>query len=194
MPPRYPPIAPRAAPTPASNGQAPSRIEQFDNLEAQPDDEGYAAQLNALARDHRRFLTAGHPIKDALHMALQQPAGTLLARYAATMRRYHEAANAPQASDEPGERQAGTAAEADTRPAIVAFTETMVAKAILGDTTSQSLISDRIEGKTGLRRADVDAETEAQRLRVRAVIGELVNGMVDRSRTRAEPIDVTPED
>lgn len=188
MPPRYPPIAPRAPTAPTQRVDTPTRIDEINNLEARPDSDGYVAQLAALARDHRRFLSVGHPIKDALNMALQQPAGALLARYAAVVRAYQSAAAAPQAADEPGERQLGTAAEADARPAIVAFTETMVAKAILGDLQAGALIADRTEGKAGLRRADVDAETEAQRQRVRAVIGELVRGMVDRR----EAIDVTP--
>lgn len=194
MPPRYPPIAPRAPTTPATASTPPSRIEQFNNLDALPDAEGYEAQLAALERDRRRFLTAGHPIKDALNLALQKPAGVLLQRYANVMRRYHEAANAPQASDEPGERQAGTAADADDRPAIVAFTETMVAKAILGDLQAGALVADRIEGKAGLRRADVDAETEAQRLRVRHIIGELVTDMVDRTTRRRPMTDITPDE
>ncbi len=194
MPPRYPPIAPRAAEPPSQPANGQRRIEHFDNLNASPESEGYEAQLATLQRDHRRFLTAGHPIKDALHLALQQPAGALLQRYAGVMRAYHAAAAAALPSDDPTERSAGTADEADMRPAIVAYTETMVAKAILGDLQASALISDRIEGKAGLRRADMDAETEAQRVRVRGVIADLVTDMVARNRQRAEPMDITPEE
>lgn len=184
MPPRYPAIAPRAPNSPPSQ---PSRIEEFDNLDARPSDaDAYGQQLAALAADRRRFLVAHHPIKDALHLALQQPAGALLARYAATLRTFSEAQGAAQPSDEPGERQAGTAAELDDRPAIVAYTETLVAKAVLGDTAAIALVSDRIEGKPGLRKADLDAETAAQRERVRDTIGLLVEAMVERRAGRGD--------
>lgn len=189
MPARYPPIAPRGPNTPTDAPQAPARIEGFDNLESQPDTGDYIAQLEALTADRRRFLVAHHPIKDALNMALQQPAGVLLQRYAATLRAFHEAQGAALPSDEPGETQAGTAADVDTRPAIVAFTETQVAKALLGDLQAAALISDRIEGKAGLRKADLDAETQAQRTRIRGVITDLVETMVERRAGRATVIE-----
>lgn len=182
MPRHLPPIAPRAPNSPERPADVPVRVEHFDNLEVQPGEDGYIAQLAALAADKRRFLTAHHPIKDALHMALQQPAGALLARMAKTGEGFRAAIQrgAPEPSDEPGETQAGTLEDLDTRPAIVAFTETMVAKAILGDLTAASLVADRVEGKPGLRKADVDAETAAQRERVRSVVGMLVEDMVER--------------
>lgn len=186
MPPRYPPIAPRAPSSPPAAQSQPPRIESFDNLSVTPADDGYAAQLDALARDKRRFLTAHHPIRDALQMALQQPAGVLLQRYADTLRAFTEAQRAP-GSDDPTEPSPFT----DTRPAIVAFTETMVAKALLGDLQASALVSDRIEGKAGLRKADQDAETQAQRERVRSVIGALVESMVESRADRARTIDAT---
>ena len=185
MPPRYPPIAPRG-PSTAPNQQA--RIEGFSNLDVRPNQDGYGAQLAALAADKRRFLDAHHPIKDALHMALQQPAGALLQRYRRVLEAY--AAASAQPSDEPGERQAGTASDLDDRPAIVAYTETLVAKAILGDGVAAAMISDRIEGKPGLRKADLDAETLAQRERVRDVIGVLVEQMVERRRGQGDEASV----
>lgn len=177
MPRNLPPIAPRAPNAPTIDAPTPAQQNQSHNLTLRPDEEGYEQALAALAADKRRFLVAHHPIKDALHMALQQPAGVLLDRYARMM-----AARAIQAqpSDDPGERNAGTAEESDPRPAIIAFTETLVAKAVLGDTVSIALVSDRIEGKPGLRKADLDAETAAQRERVRDVIGVLVEQMVER--------------
>lgn len=188
MPPRYPPIAPRAptsaTPEPALASSQPARIEDFSNLDVVPGEDGYAAQLDALARDRRRFLSAHHPIKDALHMALQQPAGALLQRYADTLRAFTEAQQNP-GSDDPTEPSPFT----DTRPAIVAYTETMVAKALLGDLQASALIGDRIEGKPGLRKADLDAETAAQRERVRSVIGALVESMVERRGDNARVID-----
>ena len=181
MPRNLPPIAPRG---PNSATQEPARIEDLNNLDARPSDaDAYGQQLAALAADRRRFLAAHHPIKDALHLALQQPAGVLLQRYANTLRAFSAASEAGQPSDEPGERSAGTGLDVDERPAIVAYTETMVAKALLGDLSAAALVSDRIEGKPGLRKADLDAETQAQRARVRDVIGVLVEQMVERRAT-----------
>lgn len=185
MPARYPPIAPRG---PVNASTVPARVEDLHNLDARPDTSDYAQQLALLEADKRRFLEAHHPIKDALNIALQQPAGVLLARYQRALRAFGQHAAEP--SDEPGERQAGTSSEADDRPAIIAYTETMVAKAILGDTSAMSLVSDRIEGKPGLRKADLDAETNAQRERVRNVIGVLVEAMVDRRAGRGDDATV----
>lgn len=191
MPPRYPAIAPRGPNAPPAPRNDAARVEDFNNLDARPDDEGYEAQLAALAADKRRFLAVGHPIKDALNMALQQPAGVLIQRYANVQRAYRDALAAPADSDDPTERPQSV--DLDDRPAIVAYTETQVAKALLGDLSAAALIADRVEGKTGLRRADVDAETEAQRTRIRGVISELVGDMVERRRRPAdyaEPVDV----
>lgn len=180
MPRNLPPIAPRASNARSDITSADAQQSETRNLTVRPNEEGYEQALAALAADKRRFLVAHHPIKDALHLALQQPAGVLLQRYAGVMRTFQEAQGAAAPSDDPGERSAGTAAELDDRPAIIAYTETLVAKAILGDTASQALVSDRIEGKPGLRKADLDAETAAQRERVRDVIGVLVEQMVER--------------
>jgi len=192
MPPRYPAIAPRGPNAPPAAPETPAHAEQNNNLESLDDGvEGYAAQLAALAADKTRFLTVGHPLKDALNMALQQPAGVLLQRYAGLLKAQRDAMAAPPDSDDPTER--ALSQDIDSRPAIVALAETQVAKAVLGDLSAASLIADRVEGKTGLRKADVDAETEQQRHRIRGVISELVGDMVERRRTRAdraEPIDV----
>ena len=190
MPPRYPPIAPRGPATAERPATASAQSNDLLNVNVSPDAAGYRAQLAALQADKRRYLEAGHPVKDALNIALQQPAGVLLARYAKTLKAYHDAANAPAPSDDPGERQAGTAEEADDRPAIVAFTETMVAKAILGDSAAAGMIMDRIEGKPGLRRADEDSETIAARERTRIIVGDLVRDMVERRAGRADVVDV----
>lgn len=191
MPARYPPIAPGRAEPPVSTAsraelQTP-RIEHLNNLHALPDEEGYAQQLAVLAADKRRFLDAAHPIKDALNLALQQPAGVLLKRYAETLDAFRKATQAAPDSDDPTERP--LSADLDQRPAIIAFTETQVAKALLGDLQAAALISDRVEGKPGQRRGDVDAETEAQRTRMRLTITQLVEDMVER-RSGARAVDV----
>lgn len=192
MPARYPAIAPRG-PSTASTQAAPTSRPSDDlhNLDALPDSDGYGAQLALLQADKRRFLDAGHPIKDALNLALQQPAGVLLKRYASVLRAFHEAQASAPDSDDPTERAMST--ELDDRPAIVAFTETQVAKALLGDLQAAALIADRVEGKAGARRGDMDAESEAQRMRMRLTISQLVGDMVERRTTRAdraEPVDV----
>ena len=196
MPPRYPAIALRgpAAPSTPRVGAPPTppTRDDINNLSAQPDEEGYGAQLALLAADKRRFLDAGHPIKDALNIALQQPAGVLLKRYAATLRAFQAAQTAPLDSDDPTERPMSE--DLDQRPAIIAFAETQVAKALLGDLQAAALIADRVEGKAGQRRGDIDAETEAQRMRMRLTITQLVSDMVERTSGRqarvTESVDV----
>lgn len=192
MPRRLPPIAPPGpVNAPLQVNTQPVRIEHLNNLDALPDEEGYGAQLALLQADKRRFLDAAHPIKDALNLALQQPAGVLLQRYAATLAAFQQANAAGPDSDDPTERP--LSADIDQRPAIVAFTETQVAKAILGDMTAMALVSDRVEGKAGQRRGDVDAESEAQRARMRGVINQLVTDMVERRAGRAVDVEVIEE-
>jgi hypothetical protein len=180
MPANYPPIAPRGPNARPTASTTPAQSTDLRNLDALPDEAGYRSALAALQADRRRYLEAAHPVKDALNIALQQPAGVLLARYAKVIRAIQDAQNAALESDEPGERQAGTAADVDDRPAIVAFTETMVAKAIMGDSAAMAMVADRVEGKPGLRRADETAETIAARERTRLIVGELVRDMVER--------------
>lgn len=183
MPRNLPPIAPRG---PNSGPQQSAQQLETRNLDVPSSAEGYEAQLAALQADKTRYLVANHPIKDALNIALQQPAGVLLQRYGRTLSAFRDAQAAGLVSDDPTERSVGTAEDVDDRPAIVAFTETLVAKAVLGDTVSIALVSDRVEGKPGLRKADLDAETAAQRARVRDVIGVLVEQMVERRAGRGD--------
>lgn len=192
MPAIYPPIAPRgpnaAAPTPpASREIIPQELQSADTG-------GNAARLAALRADPSTFVDAHHPVRDAVAIALQQPAAALLQRYAMRQRLMREATEASPDSDDPGERAPSLASD-DGLPAILAMAETQVAQALLGDAKAFAAIADRVEGKAGLRKADLDAETAAQRERVRSTIEELVRDMSERRRgDNARIIDVDTDE
>jgi hypothetical protein len=181
MPAIYPPIAPR-------RGEPPTRPDSTDSLsqELQPvDAAGQAPRLAALEADPSTFVDAHHPVRDAVAIALLKPAGELIKRYAARQMAHKEAISAPLDSDDPTERPMPLASD-DGLPAILAMAETQVAMALLGDAKAFAAIADRVEGKAGLRKADLDAETEAQRQRVRGTIEELVREMGERRRVASD--------
>lgn len=189
MPPRYPPIAPRA---PTST--APSVTRPSENVPQELRDTGTLDRLRELEAEPARFADAHHPMRDAVAIALLKPAGELLKRHAQRQRMAAQAIHAPADSDDPTERPMPLEAD-DGTPAILAIAEAQVAQAVLGDVKAFANISDRIEGKAGLRKADMDAETEAQRRVMRATIEELVRGMGDRrARDDGTLIDVTPRE
>lgn len=189
MPPRYPPIAPRA-PTSA----APSVTRPSENVPQELRDTGTLDRLRELEAEPVRFADAHHPVRDAVAIALLKPAGELIKRHAMRQKLAVQANHVPADSDDPTERPMPLEGD-DGQPAILAMAETQVALALLGDAKAFANISDRIEGKAGLRKADMDAETEAQRRVMRATIEELVRGMGDRrARDDATLIDVTPRD
>jgi hypothetical protein len=138
-------------------------------LRPAPDD-GQGARLAALESAPESFIDAHHPVRDATAIALLKPAGELIERYAARQLAHAAAMGG----------NAGVSRE--TLPAILAMAETQVALALLGDAKAYAAIADRVEGKAGLRKADIDAETEAQRQRVRLTIEELVRDMGERRR------------
>lgn len=194
MPAVYPPIAPRrSGPAEASSG-APLPSDSF-NLRAPTvsrettNDAGQGERLAALEARPASFVDAHHPIRDAVAIALLKPAGALIKRHAARQRAMKEAMNAPLDSDDPTEAPM-TLANDDGLPAILAMAETQVAMALLGDAKAFNAVADRVEGKAGLRKADLDAETEAQRQRVRGTIEELVREMGERRNAQRQAIDV----
>jgi hypothetical protein len=137
-------------------------------------DGGQLERLATLENAPETVMDAHHPVRDATAIALLKPAGDLIGRYAARQRAH--------AAEMAGE----AVVSRETMPAILAMAETQVALALLGDAKAYAAIADRVEGKAGLRKADVDAETEAQRQRVRLTIEELVRDMGER---RARTID-----
>lgn len=185
MPPRYPPIAPRAPSTPDRPRDDTPTSREIVSQELQTFERDRLARLEA---EPVGFLDTHHPMRDALAIALQKPAGELLRRHAQRRKAYDEALNAAPDSDDPGERGVALTND-DGLTAIMAMAETQVAQAVLGDVKSFKEVAERIEGKAGLRKADLDAETIAQRERMRSTIEELVNGMAERAERRARGDD-----
>lgn len=189
MPAIYPPIAPR-------RGEPQRRPDSTDsfNRDVQPvDDAGQLPRLAALEANPSGFADAHHPVRDAVAIALLKPAGDLIKRYAARQMVHKEAISAPLDSDDPTEPPMALAND-DGLPAILAMAETQVAMALLGDAKAFAAIADRVEGKAGLRKADLDAETEAQRQRVRGTIEELVREMGERRRVASDDARVVDVD
>lgn len=198
---KYPPIAPRGpnAAGPSGNAQQSSEIIPQQLQAADVSDEaGQLARLLALEAAPAGFVDAHHPVRDAVTLALQKPAGELIKRYAQRQRALKEAMGTVSDSDDPGEPGVALVDD-DGRPAIVAMAETQVAMALLGDAKAFNAVADRVEGKAGLRKADLDAETLAQRQRVRGTIEEIVREMSERRRglaadARVIDVDVAPND
>jgi len=193
MPAVYPPIAPRGPSSDSPANGAPSPSDSFNPRvptvsRETSDDAGQGQRLAALERDPSTFVDAHHPIRDAVAIALLKPAGELIKRHAARQRMMKEAIKGPLDSDDPTERPM-TLANDDGLPAILAMAETQVAMALLGDAKAFNAVADRVEGKAGLRKADLDAETEAQRQRVRGTIEELVREMGERRNAQRRAID-----
>ena len=191
MPATYPPIAPRGPNSNARPVIEPQPREIVSHgLQSESGDT--LARLAALEASPESFADAHHPVRDAVTIALLKPAGELIKRHVARQRAVQEALQAPLDSDDPTEPPMALVND-DHAPAWLAMAETMVAKALLGDVKAFTTVADRIEGKAGLRKADLDAETAAQRERVRGTIEELVRSMGDRRRAAAEeaqPVDV----
>lgn len=194
MPARYPPIAPRGPNAPDSPADMPQSSDSLSQeLQAAADQ---TARLAALEARPATFVDAHHPIRDAVTIALLKPSGELIKRYAARQRLVKEALAAPLDSDDPDERPIPLASD-DGLPAILAMAETQVAMALLGDAKAFAAVADRVEGKAGLRKADLDAQTLAERERVNATINTIVRTMAEQRRMSIEDatiIDVTPRD
>lgn len=188
MPANYPPIAPRSP-----SGQPAASSDREIVAQGLQSETGLdtAGRLAALEASPHAFHDAHHPIRDAVAIALLKPAGELLKRHVQRQRMVNEAMSAPPDSDDPTERPMSLG-EGHDMPAILAMAESQVARALLGDSKAFAAVSDRMEGKAGLRKADVDAETEEQRARVRSTIESLVRDMADRrsAAARAPVVDV----
>jgi len=185
MPANYPPIAPRG-PSAATRDRTANEPSESLTQELQTaGDAGQAARLALLESDPASFVDAHHPVRDALTIALLKPAADLIKRHTARQRLAMAAAAAPLDSDDPTERPM-TLAPDDGLTGLQAMAETHVVLAIQGDVKAFNAIADRVEGKAGLRKADLDAETAAQRERVRGTIEELVREMTERRRIQSD--------
>lgn len=150
-------------------------------------------RLKQLTRDHKKFLERHNPMTDALWLALLRDATDVL--YDAEMNRRY------QMSIVTGERR-DTVVDAPHRPAIVVMAEMMVANALRGDAAAFAEISNRTEGKPGLRRDDIDPEDPQRQRESRAIVEGVVRAMTaarieakiaDAVDVGVKVIDTTPE-
>lgn len=135
-----------------------------------------AAHNRALAylrADVRRFLGHSTPIKAALWLALLRPTDKVIADAAAGFA--------------PVEGEDDSMVD---KPAIIAFAEMALAKALTGDMQAWSLIADRIEGKPGLRRDEISDEAAAVRDGLQASIESIVSALTDAKLGRIVDVDV----
>jgi|SRR5262245_14264090 len=105
--------------------------------------------LERLERRHQRFLDIHSPIKAAVWLALLRPAHELLA----------------DPSPDPENPKSG----------IVALGEVIARRALNGDVNAFNSIADRIEGKVGLRKGDLDPDADMRQREV----GQMITGVVE---------------
>ena len=145
------------------------------------------ARLAQLKADHKNFMGMHSPMKMALWMALLRSGKDII--HADEMRRrYTEDQSAPGA---------GGAFNTPDKPAIVMVAEQLVAKALGGDVAAIDRISDRIEGKAGIRQGDTDAGEAAKAKQLAGVTEQLLRSLVEARLSKsgsATIIDVTPVD
>jgi hypothetical protein len=137
-------------------------------------------RLKQLKRDHLKFLEKNNPFTDALWLALLRDASSVL--YDSEMtRRYMQ-------SIATGERRPGVV-DAPHRPSIVVLAEQLVAQGLRGDAAAIEKIAERVEGKTGLRRDDIDPEDPKRQRQSREIVEGVVRAMTEARQATA--IDVT---
>lgn len=113
------------------------------------------AALRALQANHKRFLTHHQPITASLQLASMRTLEELEARATST-----------------------------SVPAIIAIGEAMMRKAATGDVQAFNAVAERLEGKPGNRRGDIDPEAENRRADMAVVIEAAVRGLTDNKRAR----------
>jgi hypothetical protein len=138
--------------------------------------------LRLADRDWRALASMRHPVKVAIWLALMRPTEELFARES-----FIETTRADPSDPE-------AVSEAVSIPAVVAWAETIVRRGIRGDMTASVLIADRIEGKVGTRRDEVDPEDERRRGDIQSVIESVVTGLVNArlSQPGDDSVDITP--
>lgn len=155
--------------------------------ELKPVAETPAQSLATMNADPLRFLDHHSPMKSALWLALLRPAADVMADVAETLR----AEPTPEGSDDPTEDRPPP----NSKPAIIALGEMVVAKALRGDTVAMNMIAERIEGKIGNRKGDIDPEAETRNETVRAAIEGVVKALTSAKHNAVEiegkMVDVT---
>lgn len=134
------------------------------DLSLTPQTERNLDRLRRLEADHARLFELRQPITAALLVALTKDVAELRAR------------------DPNVEHQ-------EPIQAIHAIAEAQVRKAINGDTAAFAAIVDRVEGKPGLRKGDVDEATDRHAATVQITIEGVVEALTNQRLGR--PVDVT---
>jgi hypothetical protein len=154
------------------------------------------AEIELLEIDAKQALTRDQPATDAIWLALLKPRSTILRRYREMLRQMEE--------DDPDAAQSLRGADGLAllgplgqlvRPdpdvsALVAIGETLVAKAIMGDNTSTAMLLERIEGKPGSRKNDIDPEQIERSQEILQAVEMTVRAFSERPGDKAK--DVTP--
>jgi hypothetical protein len=136
--------------------------------------------LRLADRDWRALVGMRHPVKVALWLALMRPVEEL------EVRAESFAETVPVGDEGVTERRA--------LPAVIAWAEAAVLKGLRGDMQAWSQVADRIEGKVGHRKDDVDPEDERRRGDIQSVIEAVVTGLVNARLEGGEDfVDITPE-
>lgn len=131
--------------------------------------------LRLADRDWRALAAMKHPVKVALWLAMLRTREELESR-----------AN--------GIEMVG--GELSSIPAIVSWAEAAVRRGMGGDMTAWAMVADRIEGKVGTRRDEVDPEDERRRGDIQSVIEAVVTGLTNArlANPSDDALDVTPID
>jgi hypothetical protein len=124
-------------------------------------------RLRRLEADHARLFTLRQPLTAALLVALTKDTAELRARDPAI-----EAVEPIQA--------------------IHAVAEAQVRRAIAGDTAAFNAIVDRIEGKPGMRKGDVDEATDRHATEVQVTIERVVEALTNQRLGRPVDIEALP--
>lgn len=149
------------------------------------------ARLLALQRDQDRFLDEHTPFTSALWLALLRPSAAVVRDFKALRRVIGDLdANVP--SDDPSEPSIDAT---DSAPAIIAMANAMVVRGIAGDVHAINSVADRLEGKPGQRKGDIDPDAESKRDAMRAGIEDFVRSITERRLLDGQDVrvtDVTP--
>ena len=139
-----------------------------------------AGDLALLETDAKRFLARERPAQDALLAVITKPRDAIVRDWHFALTRARLIAEGVNAGllDPPG------LTLADQPSGLMAVATAVAAKAMLGDLAAAQLIFDRIEGRTGQRRGDEDADAHAQRMEVLQSLEAVVRAMNARGERR----------
>ena len=195
MPRNLPPIAPPAPVDAAPNEPTRDAPATPRQVVSAPVVSALEQRVADMRRDPRVAMVAPNPMTVALWTALEDDPATVAQRHAATLRALQDAA-AVTPSYDPSAAPPRMLWPGMPRSALQAIADAQVVKAMQGDAQAAASIADRIEGKVGNRRGDVDPEAEARRDEIRRSIESVVRHMAQRATGEgAEPvvIDVIPD-